>query len=96
MSAEQQEQFLIVKQHLEEVKIRDAELRDCPSDDDHKSFDQMKHDIDQLIEEFKIIKSNNDHPVNAMTPLDLLVGIPVDASESDDEDRQEPKTLIYF
>ena len=96
MSVKQQREFLHVKKHLEEVKIRDEQLRSCPSDDDHESFDQMKNDIDQLIEEFKTFKTSNCHHPDAMTPLDLLVGVPVDASESDDDDPQEPKTLIYF
>ena len=95
ISNEQHEQLLASKRRLDELKIKNDQLRDSPSVDDHEHFDQIKMEIDELIEEFKLLKLNNPQP-DSMTTLDLLFGVPLDASESDDDDPNKPKTLIYF
>ena len=95
MFSEQDEQFLAYKRHLDELKIKIEQLRHSPSVDEHEHFDQIKKEIDELIEEFKSFKQNNSQS-DATTTLDLLFGVPLDASESDDDDPEKPKTLTYF
>jgi len=67
-------------------------ILNTPSQQDHIHFDQLKTDIDQLINDLKSYKMDNDNS-NSSNTIDYLVGFPLDVSDSEDD---EDKTLIYL
>jgi hypothetical protein len=67
-------------------------LYNSPSEHDHIHFDQIKHDIEQLINDLKSYKMNNDDPDSTNT-IDHLVGYPLDVSDSEEDGKI---TLMYF
>jgi len=67
-------------------------IRKTPSQQDHIHFDQLKADIDQIINDLKSYKTDKDNSDLSNT-IDYLVGFPLDVSDSEDD---QDKTLIYF
>ena len=89
-------------QILESSKKRADTLRDnlesfrnSPSKQDHIHFDPLKKEIDQLIDDLKSYKVNNSNPDSRNT-IDYLIGFPLNASDSENDDGEEEKTLVYF
>lgn len=86
------------KKRVEELKQTIEDIRNDYSKQDHIHFDQLKDDIDQLINNLESYKTNNNDKPDLTNTIDYLVGLPLDVSESEDDDDHddENKTLIYF
>ena len=83
--------ILLNKQRVNKLKEKLEDFSNDPSKQDYKHFEPLKDDIDQLIDDLKSYKMDNDNP-NATHTMDSLVGIPLDVSDSEHD---EEKTLIY-
>ncbi|UJR34131.1 hypothetical protein I4U23_021538 [Adineta vaga] len=92
-SKNDQNQILFsTRKHVDELNEKLENYRNVRSPEDHKHFDSIKHDIEQLIDDLKFYKMNsNDSDSN--NTIDYLVGFPLDVSNSDDD---EDETLVYF
>jgi len=84
--------FLSNKNRVDKLNKDLEDIRNTPSKQDHIHFDQIKNDIDQLINDLKSYKMDNDNSDSGNT-IDNLVGFPLDVSDSEND---EEKTLIYF
>ena len=82
------------KNRVNELKATLDNLHQNPEQQDHLHFEPLKADIDQLIDDLKSYKMNNGIP-NTSNTIDHLVGLPIDESDSENDDKEE-KTLIYF
>lgn len=88
---EQNQIILSYKNRVNELNETIENLRKTPSELDHTQFDQIKNDIEQLINDLKMYKITNDKPDSGNT-INALVGFPLDVSDNDNDD----ETLIYF
>jgi hypothetical protein len=80
------------KKRVEKLNEQLDNIRNDPSKQDHTYFDQVKNDIDQLINDLKSYKMDNDNP-DATNTIDYLAGVPLDVS---DDENDEEKTIMYF
>ncbi|CAF0771803.1 unnamed protein product [Rotaria sordida] len=65
-----------------------GDLKNLPhssSDVDNNDFDQMKIEIEQLINDLKSYKMNNDDP-DSKNSIDYLVNFPLDVSDSENDE----------
>ena len=88
---EQNKLILLYKNRVNELKETIENLRKTPSEQDHTQFDQIKNDIEQLINDLKMYKIDNDKSDSGNT-INSLVSFPLDVSDNDNDD----ETLIYF
>jgi hypothetical protein len=77
--------FLLYRKRLDKVNTDVEHLRNSPAEQDHKHFDPIKNDIDQLMNDLQSYKMNNDDP-NSTNTIDSLVGLPLDVSDSENDE----------
>lgn len=82
--------FLASRKRLIELNETLENFRNSPDKQNQKDFDSLKRDIDHLIHDIQSYKTNN----TSRHTLDHLVGIPLDVSDSDTEEKDQ--TLVYF
>jgi hypothetical protein len=91
-NSDQHQIFLSSKKRADKLNEDLENIRKTPSKQDHIHFDQLKADIDQIINDLKSYKTDKDNSDLSNTS-DYLVGFPLDVSDSEDD---QDKTLIYF
>ena len=96
-AADEKNEFLLSnKKRIEQLNVDLEDLRHRPTDQDHEEFQQMKSRIDQVIDDLKSYKMHGSR-TESSTVLDLLVGYPLEVSDSEETDKDNPaKTLVYF
>jgi hypothetical protein len=95
-NSDQYEILMSNKKRVDKLNEELEHLRNSPALHDHIHFDQMKHDIEQLTNDLKTHKMNNDNP-NAVNAVDALVALPMDNSDSEENGKNNgEKTSIYF
>ena len=94
---EDKNEFLLSnKKRIEQLNDELESLRHRPTEQDHEEFKQMKNNIDQVIDDLKSYKMHGAR-TESSTVLDLLVGYPLEVSDSEETDKDNPaKTLVYF
>lgn len=97
MSDAERKDFSLKKDRFNALNERIENVRHSAANQDHQVFDQIKSDIQHLIDDLKSFKTTHHHS-NAKSTLDMLFGIPLEASETDenDEDEDPNKVLNYF
>lgn len=84
--------LLSTRKRLDKLNETLENLHKSSSAQDHKYFDEIKHDIEQLINDLKSYKMDNSDP-DTTNAIDYLVSFSLDVS--DNEDNGET-TLTYF